>query len=317
MNAMSIVNYLVFFFTFVGIYAILALGLNVQWGFTGQVNIGIAGFYSVGAYTTGILTSVPSKEHLGGFGLPFLVGVLGAMLLCGILALLIGLLTQRLRGDYLAIASIGIAQIIVLFFTNAGWLAGGVRGLAAIPMPLSGVLKNGDAYVYLGIVAVFLLGTYLVLELLYRSPWVRVLRAIRANEDAVLAVGKDVLRFRVEAFVLGSILMGMGGALYAHFTRFISPEAFDPLFGTFIIWVMLISGGSGNNRGAVLGTLVIWVIWSGTQFFTTMLPSTFATQASALRVFLIGALLEIVLILRPKGLLPERAPRPVADERKQ
>jgi len=151
--------------------------------------------------------------------------------------------------------------------------------------------------------------TYLALQRLYRSPWVRVLRAIRVNEDAVQAAGKNVLRFRLEAFVLGSVIMGVGGALYAHFTTFISPSAFDPMFGTFLVWVMLIAGGSGNNKGALLGAVIIWGVWSGTEIFTSRLPELWVTRASAIRIFLVGALLECILIFRPQGLLPEKPPR--------
>ena len=136
------------------------------------------------------------------------------------------------------------------------------------------------------------------------------LRAIRANEEAVQAAGKNVLRFRVEAFVFGSAVMGLGGALYAHFTTFISPSAFDPMFGTFLVWVMLIAGGSGNNRGALIGSVIIWAVWSGTEMITSQLPDLWVTRASALRIFLIGALLEIILITRPQGLFPEKPPKP-------
>jgi len=309
MELAGLLSYLVFFLTMAGIYGILALGLNVQWGYTGQINIGVAAFFAVGAYTSAILTTAPSPDHLGGFGLPFLIGILGGMLIAGLLALIVGLITQNLRTDYLAIASIGIAEIVRLFLKNEGWLTNGVRGIPSIPKPLSGLLDNGDALLYLLIILAFVALIYLGMQRLFHSPWVRVLRAIRANEEAVHAAGKNVLRFRVEAFVVGSMIMGIGGALYAHFTTFISPGAFDPMFGTFLVWVMLIAGGSGNNRGALLGAVVIWAVWSGTEMFTSQLPEAFVTRASALRIFLIGLLLEIILITRPQGLLPEKPPK--------
>ncbi len=102
--------------------------------------------------------------------------------------------------------------------------------------------------------------------------------------------------------------MGLAGAVYAHFVGFISPEAFDPLFATFIVWVMLIAGGSGNNRGALLGALVIWGVWSLTEIATSTLPEQMVTQMGALRVFLIGLLLQVILLLRPQGILPEPGP---------
>ena len=310
MELAGLLGYAVFFFTVVGIYAILALGLNVQWGYTGQINIGVAAFFAVGAYASAILTTAPSPDYLGGFQLPFIFGLVGAMICAGILAFFVGLITLNLRGDYLAIASIGIAEIVRLFLKNEEWLTNGVRGIPAIPKPLAGVLDGGDPVMFLALLLFFVILTYLALERLFHSPWVRVLRAIRANEDAVMAAGKNVLRFRVEAFVLGSMVMGLGGALYAHFTMFISPEAFDPMFGTFLVWVMLIAGGSGNNKGALLGAVIIWGVWSGTEIFTSRLPDAMVTRASAIRIFLIGLLLEVILILRPQGLLPERPPKP-------
>lgn len=309
MELAGLLTYFIFFLTVAGIYAVLSLGLNVQWGFTGQINIGVAAFFAIGAYSSAIVTTAASPHHLGGFELPFLLGVVGAMLASGILAFCIGLITLNLRGDYLAIASIGIAEIIRLFLKNEGWLTNGVRGIPAIPKPLSGLTESGDALLFLLVILVFVAGTYLALERLYRSPWVRVLRAIRVNEDAVQAAGKNVLRFRLEAFVLGSVIMGIGGALYAHFTTFISPSAFDPMFGTFLVWVMLIAGGSGNNKGALLGAVIIWGVWSGTEIFTARLPELWVTRASAIRIFLVGALLECILIFRPQGLLPEKPPK--------
>ena len=309
MELAGVLSYLVFFLTMAGIYGILALGLNVQWGYTGQINIGVAAFFAVGAYASAIVTTDPSTSHLGGFQLPFLAGVVAAMVVSGLLALIVGLITQNLRTDYLAIASIGIAEIIRLLLKNEGWLTNGVRGIPGIPKPLSGIVEAGDALIYLLIIVVFVIIIYLAMERLFHSPWVRVLRGIRANEEAVHAAGKNVLRFRVEAFVVGSVIMGIGGALYAHFTTFISPSAFDPMFGTFLVWVMLIAGGSGNNRGALLGAVVIWGVWSVTEMFTAQLPEAFVTRASALRIFLIGLLLEIILITRPQGLLPEKPPK--------
>jgi branched-chain amino acid transport system permease protein len=309
MELAGIVNYLVFFLTVTGIYAILALGLNIQWGFTGQINIGVAAFFAVGAYSSAILTTASSPDHLGGFGQPFIVGVLGAVAVAAILGLFIGMITENLRGDYLAIASIGIAEIVRLILKNEAWLTNGVRGIPAIPDPVSGLVEGAGPVLFLGLVLLAVLLVYLVVQRLFRSPWVRVLRAIRANEEAVLASGKNVTRFRLEAFVLGCAIMGLGGALYAHFTSFITPSAFEPMYGTFLVWVMLIAGGSGNNRGALLGTLIIWMVWSGTEIFTSQFPDEWITRISAVRIFLIGLILEIILILRPQGLLPERPPK--------
>ncbi|MBY5267774.1 ABC transporter permease [Spiribacter salinus] len=297
-------SYPLFFLNLVGIYAVLVLGLNMQWGMTGQFNIGIAGFFAVGAYTSAILTTGPSDNWLGGFDLPFLAGIAGAVIVTIPIAWVIGRITARLRTDYLAIATIGIAEIIRLFFLNEGWLSNGTRGIPGIDAPFD----VGNAG-YLLIVAVFVAGTYLLVEIARRSPWGRILRAIRDNEAATAAAGKDVARFRLEAFVVGSCIMALGGGLYAHFVGFISPEAFRPLYGTFLVWVMLIAGGSGNNRGALLGALVVWIIWSSTEVLADLMPTALIGSESAFRIFLIGVLLQIILVSRPQGLLPEKRPR--------
>jgi len=136
------------------------------------------------------------------------------------------------------------------------------------------------------------------------------MRAIRDNETAAQAMGKDIAWRRLEAFMVGAALMGLGGALFAHFNRSITPEAIDPMVATFLIWIMLILGGSGNNRGAILGVVVVWAIWSMSEILTDRLPTEYAIQAKYLRVFLIGLALQLVLRFRPEGLLPERPPRP-------
>jgi len=299
----GLASYGVFLLTMAAIYAVVSLALNVQWGMTGLFNIGIAGFYAVGAYTSAIVTSPPSTEHLGGYGMPFVVGLLAAMVMSGVIAILVGLITINLRSDYLAIASIGIAEIVRLIFKNEDWIGNGVRGIAGIQRPFS-----DNPLVYLAVVVVVLLLVYLTIERARKSPWGRVLRAIRENELGAQAAGKNVFRFRLEAFVMGSVLMGLGGGLYAHFIGFVSPESFEPIFGTFLAWVMLIAGGSGSNKGAVLGAFVIWFVWSGTELLTNLLPATMTTQASSLRLLLIGVLLQVILLRRPEGILPEERP---------
>ena len=304
MELAGLANYGLFFLTFAGIYGILALGLNVQWGLAGQFNIGIAGFFAIGAYASAIMTTQPTPSHLGGFGWPILAGLVVAVVCSGLVAVVIGAITVRLRTDYLAIATIGIAETIRLVLKNEEWLTNGVRGIPGIPRSLEGGLGHGS----LAMLAAVLIGLALVYWLLERarvSPWGRVMRAIRENEAAAAAAGKNITRFRLEAFVLGSMTMGLAGGLYAHFFGFIGPEAFTPEFGTFLIWVMLIAGGSGNNRGAIAGAFGIWLIWTGSEMLTSLLPVQYVTQAGAIRLLLIGVLIQLVLILRPHGMIPD------------
>lgn len=297
--------YGVFLAIYAGIYGVLALGLNVQWGFTGLFNIGIGGFFLVGAYTSAILTKAEATGHFGGFEQPFIVGVLGAGVLASALAYLIGLPTLRLRDDYLAIATLGIAETLRLVAMNEQWLTAGVWGITGITRPLSHVFTQGYNVFYAFLVIALMIVVYVLVERSVRSPWGRVLKAIREDETVAEAVGKDVFRFKLQALVLGAFFMGVAGSLYAHFTAYVSPEAFEPMNATFLVWVMLIIGGSGNSRGAVLGAFLVWGIWSGTEFIAAALPPALGPRAHAARIMLIGLLLMITLVLRPQGLIGE------------
>jgi branched-chain amino acid transport system permease protein len=231
------------------------------------------------------------------------------MVAAGAAALLVGAATLRLRHDYLAISTFGIAVTIQLVALNFARLTGGPFGVSAIPRPLFGVVQSLALYNlgYLGVVAVVLALAYVGLEGLVRSPWGRVLKGIREDETAAQALGKSPSRYRLEAFVLGSTLMGLAGAIYAHFIGFIAPEDFQPIL-TFQVWTMLVVGGSGNNRGAVLGGLLVWALWSGSgALLAAMLPQDMQTRGAALQVVLIGVVLAAVLLLRPRGLLGEEA----------
>ena len=313
MSAIGLYQYGLYFLTTAGIYGIMALGLNLQWGLSGVFNLGIAGFFAIGAYTSAILTAAPTLDHWGGFALALPLGAVAAMLACAVMALIIGAATIQLRSDYLAIATLGIAEVIRLVIKNEGEITGGVRGVTGIPSPFDA----NDQLTTLAVVAAALVVLFWLVERARVSPWGRVLRAIRENEDGTMAAGKDVSRFRLEAFVVGSAFMGLAGALYASFIGFISPEAFQPVYGTFLIWVMLIAGGSGNNIGVLVGTFLVWLVWSASSMLTDLLPANLATQAGAIRIFLIGLMLQIILLARPEGLLPESSPRLIGHKRKR
>lgn len=308
---LGLLLYVVGVLTMAGIYGVLAIGLNIQWGFTGLFNAGIAGFFAIGAYVSTILTSDPNGTFIGGFGAPFVVGLLVAAAVTGVVGYLVGRLCIRLRSDYLAIATIGVAEIFRLILKNEIWATNGPRGISNIPRPFETWSQPWSQLAFLGVIALVVLIAYLLSERASNSPWGRVMRSIRDNEAAAAAVGKDVIGFRLQGFVFGCALMGLGGALAAHFFKFIGPESTEPLMATFLVWVMLIIGGSGNNRGALLGAVAVWTLWSATELLTSQLPPEWAVRATFLRIFLIGLGLQIMLQRFSKGLLPERPPKSV------
>jgi branched-chain amino acid transport system permease protein len=289
------------------VFALIVLGLNLQWGFTGLFNVGVAGFVAIGAYTSALLTAPDYPNQLGGFGLPVPVGWLGAMAASGCAALVLGIAALRLRHDYLAITTFGIAVTLQLVALNAQALTGGPFGLQFIPKPFSGMLTDNLAWnaAYLALVLGILAVSYVALERLVRSPWGRVLRAIREDETAAESLGKRAFLFRLQSFVIGCMLMGLGGALYAHFVGYIAPEDFLPIL-TFQLWTMLIVGGSGNNRGAILGAFVVWALWTlAGGLLREIVPAQHQARAATLQVVLIGLALMAILLLRPRGLLGE------------
>jgi len=297
-----------FFLVFASTYAIIVLGLNLQWGHTGLFNVGVAGFVAVGAYTSAILTTPETADRIGGFGWPVAAGWLAAMLTSGLAGLLVGVLTLRLRHDYLAITTFGVAVTIQLLATNLQPLTGGTFGIQFIPKPLQGWLGTGTAWnaAYLALVLALLVLAWRALEALVRSPWGRVLRAIREDEVAAESLGKRAFVYRLQSFVIGSALMGLGGAVYAHFVGYIAPEDFLPIL-TFQLWAMLIVGGSGRNLGAILGAYVVWGFWAvAGGALRGLVPQAEQARAAALQVVLIGVLIALVLVLRPRGLLGEQ-----------
>lgn len=309
-----------------GIYAVLALGLNVQWGFTGLFNAGIAGFLAVGAYVQAILTTPICRDHMGCYDVPIPLAMVAAMLVSAAVAWAIARICIRLRSDYLAIATIGIAEILRLVFKNEIWATNGPRGVSQIPKAFETLPQPWNTLAFLAMVLGIVAVIYLALEKARAAPWGRVMTAIRENETAASAAGKNIEAFRLESFVIGSALMGLAGALLAQYLKQIDPQVSDPLTATFLVWVMLIAGGSANNRGAILGAMLLWVVWSGSEIvsqrFLSLLSSDWLgiltiTEAGEwsirfayLRVFIIGLILQIILQKRPQGVLPEKRPKP-------
>jgi branched-chain amino acid transport system permease protein len=305
----GLTTYASFFLITALINAIVCLGLNLQWGQTGLFNVGVAGFVAIGAYASALLTTPPSDGHLGGFAVPIIIGWLGAMAASGAFSAFVGAVTLRLRSDYLAITTFGAAVAVQLVSLNAQKLTGGAFGIGFIPRPFESIAERPLLFglANLVIVATLVSGLYIGLERLVRSPWGRVLRAIREDERAARSLGKNPTRYRLQAFALGGAIMGLGGAVHANFIGFIAPDNYLSSL-TFQIWAMLIVGGSGNNRGAIFGAVLIWALWSASGLgIGAFFPPDEQARAAALRIVAIGVMLSATIVLRPRGIFGERA----------
>jgi branched-chain amino acid transport system permease protein len=306
-SAVDLFAYAVFFLVIALTYALTCLGLNLQWGTTGLFNVGVAGFVAVGAYTSAILTAPAAAERWSGPGWPIAAGWGAAVLAAGAVALGVGAITLRLRHDYLAIATFGVAVTIQLLATNLVALTGGPFGIHGVPRPFAAWVTSplGRNAAYLLLVLGVVGGVYVALDRLARSPWGRVLRGLREDETAAAALGKSPAAFRLQAFVLGSMVMGLAGAVYVHFVGFVAPEDFLPIL-TFQVWTMLVVGGSGNTRGSVVGALAVWALWSASgAALVALLPQELQARGAALQTVLIGVALAAALLIRPRGLLGE------------
>jgi branched-chain amino acid transport system permease protein len=311
-GVLDILNFLIPAFYF----SLLALALNMEWGYTGLFNAGIAGFWAVGAYTAAIMVtqlSLPSASypgHIGGFNQSFLVGALVAMLVTAALGGLLTIPILRLRADYFAIATLAFAEIIRLVFNSAESLTGGSLGIVSVPRPFDTILPLtpggsidpgiSDLTLMLLVgVAVFL--ALVVWQYLTKSSWGRVLRGIRDDSVATLAAGKHVSRFQLQAMILGSALMGLSGAFFAVYQRVVTPDQFQPL-DTFTIYVMVILGGSANNRGVIVGAFVFYFL----DWISVRLPITYSSDFPYYRLIVIGAILVLLVLYRPEGIFKEK-----------
>ncbi len=282
--------------TLIGIYAIMALALNLQYGFTGLLNFGLVAFFAIGAYASALMSLA---------GVPIFVAMVLAVILTAIMGALIAIPTMNLSIHYWAIVTISIAELVRVVIQNEEWATGGTFGLSNIPQPLSGVIGS-DAYptFFLCLTLVLLAICYLISRALVDSPYGRVIKTIREDEDYAQSLGKDVPGVKLRTMAVGAAMVGLAGALYAHFNTYLHPTAFEPIV-TFIIWAAVIMGGKGNLAGGILGAVVIVLIYNSTRFLGDFIDISASTIA-ALRLGLIGALITAIVVLRPNGLLPER-----------
>lgn len=292
-----LLDYVLDTLVYIGIYAILAISLNLEAGYTRLMNFGKVAFFAIGAYTSAILTAS---------GIPIVIGILAGMVLCAFFGYLVALPTLRLRADYLAIVTLSFGEILRLFLLNELWLTEGPMGVRGIPQPLYSIFEDNYILFYAIFVYVLLLLCYLFAERVVNSPFGRILKAIRDDEDAVQAFGKDTYLFKIKIFVIGSVMAGISGSLFAHYIAFISPDMFYPTL-TFSVWTMMVLGGSANNFGVIAGAILVQVLERGTRFLKDFI--ILPVEPSNLRIIIIGLLLILFLIYRPDGILKERKNR--------
>ena len=337
-----------------GIFVIITLGLwikkivNSRQKFWGALILAIAGFFIYRAiFDTGVVAveavNPASTGYLGGLGLPILVAwPMGGLLAAGA-AWVIGKTALGLRSDYLAIATLGIAEIIIAIIKNEDWLARGVKNVIGLPRPAPYEidLQQNDKFVntansigidpvtastlyvkliYAGLFSIVLILIFILAQRALHSPWGRMMRAIRDNEVAAEAMGKNVTGRHLQIFILGSAICGIAGAMMTTLDSQLTPGTYQPLRYTFLIWVMVIVGGSGNNLGAVLGGFIIWFLWVQVepigQFLMVILTSGLAEDSALklhlmdsvahMRLLTMGILLLLVLRFSPRGLIPEK-----------
>jgi len=279
---------------FIGIFGILALSLNLEFGFAGLANFGKVAFFLIGAYTYALLSQI---------GLPFYLCLIAGALISAIFGLLISLPALRLRADYLAIAILAFGEILRLIVKSEDWLAGGDWGITVSPaISLAGASHRVDALVNIGLVFFCLIICFIVVQLLSNSPFGRAMRAIREDEVAAEALGKNVAKYKAQALMLGSAMAGVAGGLYAQYLQCVLPGMFMPMI-TFTVWIMVLVGGPANNWGALLGAGLVQLFNRGTNIAKDyfVLP----IDPTDLQYILFGVLMILVLLYRPQGLLKE------------
>ncbi|MCC7283750.1 MAG: branched-chain amino acid ABC transporter permease [Acetobacteraceae bacterium] len=292
-------NYIVAMLVFAAFYGMMALGLNLIWGMAGMINLGIVGFFGFGAYVSAMLT----RRH---FELPIPAGWVAATVLTALAGCLVALTVARLKGDYLAIVTLGFAEIVRLVGSNEIWLTGGTDGISGIPGPWRGsVPPQTFNLIYLGIAAVAVGLSFLVCQRIRFSPYGRVLRAIRDDEQVAAVAGKNVLAFKLQVFAVGAAIIGLAGALYGHYNAYIAPDGFVPLITIYVV-LALTAGGTGSNTGALAGSLLVVFFMESMRFVVGGIGFLKPVQVAALREFLIGLSLIVVLRFAPQGLFPER-----------
>jgi branched-chain amino acid transport system permease protein len=308
----GLVDYAVSVLTLGMIWAIFTYAVNVSWGWTGQLDIAPFLFIAVGAYVYGVIVggpphAGPTVQWILGLELPFPFGIVAAMLAAGACGFVLGVIALRnLRDDYFAIVTVVSTLTIYAFIAQYVPLFDGFTGVYGIPQPLASVLNLGGreySFVFMGLVLVMLFLVYLFMEAVFRSPYGRLLRAVREDEMAAQAFGRNVFRVKLQAYVVAAMVAGLGGALLAAWLQAFNPYAWS-VFETFLIYAAIFVGGSGNNRGVLVGSFFIAVVVQEVTRLLVNIPGH-PDAAAALRYMSVGALIIAVLWFRPQGLIPE------------
>lgn len=278
---------------YIGIFGIVALSLNLEFGFAGLANFGKVAFFLIGAYTYALLSQM---------GVPFYLCLIAGASLAAIFGFLVSLPALRLRADYLAIAVLAFGEILRLIVKSEKWLAGGDWGTPVAPI----FSYTGSYAIYrlenIGLVFLCLFLCFLMVQLLANSPYGRVLRAIREDEVAAEALGKNKAKYKAQAFMLGSAMAGLAGGLYAQYLQYVLPGMFVPMV-TFTVWIMVLLGGPANNWGALLGAALVQIFARGTNIAKDYI--TLPIDLNDLQYILFGVLIILMLFFRPQGLLKE------------
>ena len=282
---MELFNFFKYWMTITAIYSIFALSLNFQYGHGGLVNFGQVFFFCFGSYTVAISANM---------GLNPALTIVLAIAVSAVFGFFMSYTARNMGGTYWGIATLSIGEIVRLVFQNENWLAGGAIGVAVdakMPFfePLTLIL-TAAAFVFTKVIMHF--------------PFGRVLKTIREGDDLPLPLGKDVFSFKKKTMVIGGILGGLAGALFAYQKQFVNPEDFFPI-ETFIVWAMVVVGGKGRDMGTLFGAIIIQIFYVGSRFAKDFLPLGGDTLA-ALRMIVIGLLIVLVMMYRSKGLIPEK-----------
>ena len=282
-------EYLLHILVITGIYIILTLSLNLVVGYTGLASLGHAAFSCVGAYTSALLAL--------NYGVSPWLGLIIGACVAAVLGVVIGAPSLRLKGDYLAIATFGLGVIVYSVAKNWVSVTRGPMGLPGIPGFSFFGMQVSAVWAYLILVAVFVLLTFFVMRRIVDSPFGRILRAIREDETAALAVGKDVNKYKIIVFAIGAFFAGIAGSLYAHYITFIDPSSFT-VMESITILLMVVFGGMGSLSGSFIGAAVLVILPELLRFVG--MPSS---VAAPLRQMIYGLLLVIIMLKRPQGIV--------------